>query len=306
MKPMLAGKFPGVDKLRFPLYVQPKLDGIRAVVVGGKLLSRTLKPIPNAEIRAALERSEFEGFDGELIVGDPTAEDCYRRTCSFVMAEDKTGEPWSFMVFDLWNHPGTFTARSSILALMSAATPPYMSFLTGRESMKLVRDLDELNAAEAAHVAAGYEGAILRGPYSYYKFGRGNATNCDLLKMKRFEDFEAMIVGAVEEQHNTNEAKTNALGRTERSTAKAGKVGKETLGKLVCRRWNASTQAVEGPEFGVGTGFSADERRELWKIGYKLPGLLVKVKSFPVGVKDKPRHPVFLGFRDPIDIGDPS
>lgn len=60
MKPMLAGKFPGDDKLRFPLFVQPKLDGIRCVISGQIALTRTLKPVPNAEIQAALGRADFE------------------------------------------------------------------------------------------------------------------------------------------------------------------------------------------------------------------------------------------------------
>lgn len=77
---MLAhSKSPDLETLDYPVLVQPKLDGIRAVVKDGRLLSRTLKSIPNASIRAALERTVFEGLDGELVVGDPTADDCYRR-----------------------------------------------------------------------------------------------------------------------------------------------------------------------------------------------------------------------------------
>jgi DNA ligase-1 len=32
-------------------------------------------------------------------------------------------------------------------------------------------------------------------------------------------------------------------------------------------------------------------------------GKLVKYKYFAIGVKDAPRHPVFLGFRSKLDFG---
>jgi DNA ligase-1 len=54
--------------------------------------SRTFKPIPNKEIQAALGRPEYNGLDGEIIVGDPTAEGCMQATTSFVMAPNKTEE----------------------------------------------------------------------------------------------------------------------------------------------------------------------------------------------------------------------
>jgi ATP-dependent DNA ligase len=50
-KPMLAGKLEGDPKL--PCMVSNKLDGVRAIVIGGVLMSRTLKPIPNRWCRAS-------------------------------------------------------------------------------------------------------------------------------------------------------------------------------------------------------------------------------------------------------------
>ena len=52
----------------------------------------------------------------------------------------------------------------------------------------------------------------------------------------------------------------------------------------------------------IGTGFDAADRDDLWAEQDKLMGRIVKYKSFPVGVKDAPRHPVWLGFRHPDDM----
>jgi DNA ligase-1 len=310
-KPMLAhSKSPDPATLRYPLLVQPKLDGIRASVVDGKLVSRTLKAIPNASIRAVLEQPLYEGLDGELIVGEPNADDCYRRTSSFVMAEAKTGEPWAFYVFDKWDEAGAFGERyEAAVTCVNGSTwgddPVFMVPTFAADSAT------ELERMEAEILAQGYEGAILRDPHGAYKFGRSGKTG-PLLKLKRYIDFEAVVIGVYEEQHNGNVAMTNALGRTERSTAKSGKTGKGTLGGLVLRAINGP---AEGVEFRCGTGFDAEQRAALWaqaqggwspegEVDPSLPyrdalnGTVAKIKSFPIGVKDKPRHPVWLGWRD--------
>src|SRR5712691_7907552 len=87
-KPMLAlSKLPDFRMLKFPLLVSPKLDGIRASVQGGQLVSRSLKPIPNKNVQD-LFRNLPEGIDGELIEGNPSDEP-FRRTTSIVMSDDK-------------------------------------------------------------------------------------------------------------------------------------------------------------------------------------------------------------------------
>lgn len=303
-KPMLAKDCGNPSDLSYPQIAQPKLDGIRASVVNGQLLTRTLKKVPNLEIFTALSVPELEGFDGELLVGNPAAEDAYRRTTSFVMAQSKTDAPWTFHVFDRWTNPDDpFRKRYADLEdALSWGFPSHLRDFVSLVPSIGIPDADALIQRESEYIAMGYEGLILRDPHAAYKFGRSGKKG-PLLKVKRFIDFEAEVIGVYEEMHNANEAKTNALGRTERSSHQAGKVGKGTLGGLILRAVNGP---AEGMEFRCGTGFDSTMRAGLWNQwhnpndapGAAFGGAIVKVKSFPIGVKDKPRHPVFLGFRD--------
>ena len=88
IKPMLATEA-DFNKLRYPVYTQPKLDGIRVIIKNGVVYSRSLKPIPNKHIQALF--GHMDGVDGELIVGNPTAHDVFQKTTSGVMS--KYGEP---------------------------------------------------------------------------------------------------------------------------------------------------------------------------------------------------------------------
>jgi DNA ligase-1 len=284
----------GLPVVRFPIFGQPKLDGVRALVKDGRVLSRSLKPIPNAEVNAAL--GGLEGLDGELVVGDPTAEDVFRTTSSFVRSESKTGEPWSFHVFDCWDRPGIWI--DSHHRLLSAARDcPNIVVVPHR----VLWSHDDLAAYEAELLGEGWEGVILRDQSAPYKFGRSTPKG-PLLKVKRFMDFEAKVVGTYEEMHNANAAKTNPLGRTERSSAKDGLVGKDTLGGLIVVALNGP---YEGVEFRVGTGFDAADRADLWHLwhhGQTFRGAVAKIKAFPIGYADRPRFPVFLGWRESFDL----
>jgi DNA ligase-1 len=155
---------------------------------------------------------------------------------------------------------------------------------------------DTILSWEESYLTAGYEGVMLRHPGGPYKQGRSTAKEAWLLKVKRFVDAEARVIGFSEAQHNANEAKRNELGQLERSSHKAGKVGKQTLGALTVK------DLKTGVEFDIGTGFTADQRQVFWTTGDNLIGKVVKYKSQPTGVKDKPRFPVFLGFRGNVDM----
>lgn len=279
--------------LRFPLFASPKLDGIRASVVNGKLLTRTLKEVPNRHVFEMLSHERFEGLDGELIVGDPWAHDVYRQTVSGVMSIEGTPK-LTYYVFDLHDYLETYTTR---LALLRDRVGSFSASVIRVHEQVHINDHDALLAYEAKCLEAGYEGLIVRSGMAPYKFGRSTAKEGYLLKLKRFKDSEAEVLEVIEEMANTNEAKTNALGRTERSSAKAGKVGKGRMGALRVRDIHT------GVEFELGTGFNDADKAWWWPRRHVSGvGLIVKYKFFPVGVKDKPRHPVYLGLRDRRDL----
>ena len=268
------------------LWLSPKLDGIRAIVIDGVVMSRNLKPIPNAHVQKLF--SHLENYDGELIVGDSTAKTVYHDTYSGVMSAD--GEPdVRFYVFDHIEEPNDdyetrmdrLVEKGNVVVLCQ----------------HMVNNQAEVEALETRYLDEGYEGVMLRksrGPQSKYKFGRATAKSCTLLKVKRFSDKEAIIIGTEELMKNGNEATTDALGHTVRSSHQGNLIPMDTLGALICK-------TPEGVQFKIGTGFSLKVRQELWVLS-SLIGSLVKYKSFDIGVKDAPRFPVFLGLRSPIDV----
>jgi DNA ligase-1 len=290
MKPMLASQLP--ETIPFPIIASPKLDGIRCLIKDGKPLTRTLKNVPNKFVQKVLSSTLLEGLDGELIVGLPTAEDCFRKTSSGVMSHE--GEPdFAFHVFDSFLEPSRpFTERleqaQNIIANHCNRFPiiavPHVRINTQYE----------LDSMEVGALALGYEGIMGRTTYGPYKFGRATQKEGSLFKVKRFYDSEAEVIGFEELQHNENEATLNELGYTKRSTHKANQKGANMLGALIVKDLKTDVQ------FNIGTGFDEITRIEIWNNRKEFIGKHVTYKYFHVGVKDKPRHPVFKGFREDL------
>jgi DNA ligase-1 len=293
--PMLASNYESVKEgaMRYPKMGSPKLDGIRALVQNGIIVSRNMKPIKNNFIREILSSKKLEGLDGELIVGSPTAEDAFRVSSSGVMTVD--GEPnFRFHVFDKYHPKHKFVDR------LDMAGETIDKF--GLEYLTLVphyhiSDVEELDEFEKQFLDRGYEGMMLRCPDGLYKQGRASASEQTLLKVKRFSDAEAIVVGYEEEKTNTHLEKVADInGELNRPTGKGSYIGKGTLGKLIVQ------DCTTGVEFGLGSGFNKEDRESLWVNPDALIGRMVKYKFFKVGVKEAPRFPTFLGFRDPADV----
>lgn len=288
-KPMLASTLENVDSINYSLglIVSPKLDGIRCLIINGVAMSRSLKPIRNEYVQFLFGRSGYNGLDGELVVGDPCSKTCYRDTNSGVMSQDGMPEV-RFHVFDRFDVSGGFRNRYAQLPITEGVLirVPHHVITTKQQLL----DLEEM------YLKMGYEGLMLRHPEGPYKENRSTPKEGFLMKLKRFTDRDAEVIGTEELLHNANEAKKNALGHTERSAHKENLVGMNTLGALLVR------DTVTGVEFSIGTGFTQSDREELWANRTALVGQFVKYKSFDIGVKDKPRFPVWLGMRNKEDI----
>ena len=256
-------------------------------------------PIPNKYTQAMFGRPEFEGLDGELIVGKGTDKNLMQQTMSGVMSIE--GEPSvRWCVFDNWKESGTFHERFYL-----TKHGGYDQHENGSITVVphfVVNSFDDVLRMEETFVDRGYEGVMLRDPNGPYKEGRSTLKQGWLLKVKRFVDAEIEITGFVEQQRNDNEATIDERGYTKRSSSKAGKADAGVLGAILgtCISKNDRFYGVENIE--VGTGFTAEQRKNLWEGRKYLIGKVLKYKYFPVGCKDKPRHPVSLGFRDRRDI----
>ena len=292
--PMLAAAV-DLPKVQYPVLGFPKIDGIRAVIHDKRPLSRKLLTLPNKFIQGFFCHEHFQGLDGEIVVGAPNDPLCIKHTTSGVMRHE--GEPdFTFYVFDKWD--ATSSAYQDRLTEARLQIKQVGAVRVRSLEYAVLYGEDDLLAYEAQQLDLGYEGIILRSRNGVYKHGRSTVREGGLLKLKRFLDSEAEVLEVIEEQFNGNEAQKDNLGRTKRSSAKDGKVGKGRAGALRVRDLNT------GVEFEVGTGMNDNDKVEWWEwhTQGRPTARVVKYKYFPVGMQDRPRHPVYLGWRHPMDM----
>ena len=289
MKPMLSTQCE-LSELKYPLYASAKLDGVRGIIIDGVLHSRSLKKFPNAHVMSLFSKPEYSGLDGELILGSPTAKDVFRVTSGACQRHDGTPDV-KFYVFDKYDVPSSFIDRWVMPYEDDDFAPPVV-----RLEQKHIESEKDLLEYETACLEKGYEGLILRDPNGLYKFGRSTLKEGAMLKLKRMATDECEILGFIEANENTNEKKTNELGRGKRSSHQAGMVPKGTLGALEVRDLKTKI------EFNIGTGFSDAERDEIWKHRKKYKGAIGSYAHFEVGVKTAPRFPSWRGFRPEFDF----
>lgn len=307
-RPMLAAKLEDSDfgDLTYPMYASAKIDGIRCIchpVLGP--VTRTLKPIPNRFIRDYLSDPRFKWMDGEIIVNNPTANDAFNITQSAVMSFD--GEPdFRYLVFDYFEagHRCTYSTRNEdVLAAINLAYSCVQDDYTRRVQHHMqcvIENAQDLAEFEEKCVSEGWEGIIVRSPMSYYKFGRSTLKQQGMLKVKRVEDFEAFVVGFEPLLINDNDAYQDNLGLQKRGYSKDGKIVDDTrIGKFKVVGLNGRWKDVE---FKVGSGLTDDERRKYRRNIDRLLGKSISVKYIPAGSLEKPRAPIFKGFRTQIDF----
>ncbi len=268
------------DKIinQFPLSGTPKYDGIRMVVKDGIGLSNSMKVLPNEYLQqwVADNAELLEGCDGELIVGSPTDAEVFTTTTSLIRRIK--GQPqFTYYIFDLWDIPHKpYNLRYLELCDRFVNNESHAYVVP---SVKL-HSMEDLMAYEIQCLEEGYEGVMLRGMDSKYKYGRATANGGELVKVKRFLDTEAVVIGFTE-MHNKHGEPMDTLGAIQCA-------GQYNTGGL----YNVS----------IGTGYTADKRQEIWNNRDNLMQEIVKFKYQEIGTTVAPRIPVFIGFRMKEDV----
>lgn len=281
IKPMLAHKY-NPDKIQYPAYIQPKLDGVRCIFTKDGAFSRTGKQFKNVEhIEKALHSFFFENpnvmLDGELYNHD--LKDDFEKIISLVRKTKPTDEHKAeaaklvqYHIYDLYCDAkgqwfNTYTSRLNFIMSMKSSMRFTLNKCLQVIDTDAVIDEDTAREFHRDYLAKGYEGSILRDPAAHYK----NTRSYSLMKFKDFDDAEATIIGY-------------EMGQGKRYG---------TLGKFIM-------QDDEGIEFGCppGKGYDYNALADMAKNITKYIGERATFTYFQRTKAGSYRHPLFKCIRN--------
>ena len=264
-------------KIKFPCWVQPKLDGVRMIAKkeDGKILmwSRKGKEIDIPDkiaTQLGIMLSEGQCVDGEIYVHDWT----FQRIISAVKKKRADTDLLEYHIYDSPHPTLSFEDRVPKRTMCTTMFPAYCKEWNGHagliENIKFVETVDiedqkEFDLYESRFISDGYEGMMVRNQNSLYKYKH---RSYDLQKVKRFVDEEFKIIGG-----------------------KDG-TGRET-GLVIFR-----CITKDGLEFDVRPKGTHDERAEIYKSLSSYVGRDLTVKYQELTDDGRPRFPVGISVRD--------
>lgn len=300
-------------KQRYPAWISPKIDGVRAANFDGTMRGRSLKTHRNAFFTDKFSNPAFQGLDGEAVTSGLTDPALCRKTSSALSTKEGTPNA-GLCAFD-YITPATvklpYRERYELLKQFVENMAPQFKLWVYIVPVHVVNNEAELLALEEEWLAQGYEGVIIRDPDKPYKHGRSTVKEGGLLRIKRFVEEEALITGITEGETNLNDPQINERGLQYRTSHKENKVPNGMLGNLTGTLLkdvlDPVTKTVLFKE-GDSVTISPGAMTEAEKVSYfnnpdKIVGHVIKFKFFPKGVKDKPRFPNYVCHRDPVDMG---
>lgn len=313
VKPQLA-EDAILDKVFFPCWTQPKIDGVRAMKLGETLTGRSLDPFAGFGITDYFSRASLTGLDGEMTLGDKP--NCGERLCSmttgamgrFKGVTEMADLHW--WVFDLVTEKTVSLPYSDRYKLLKEKVSSLQHPRVKLVPYTVCANRAQLDAVIAENASLGYEGTIIRNPQAHYKPGRATKKSQELWRVKPWGDAEILVTGITEGQMNGNEAKTNSLGRTERSSAKAGMVPNGQVGSIqgtmLADFFDPATGALlfaKGLPVTVGSGeMSVEEATHYFEHPDEIVGHFAKFKHMTHGIKALPRFPTYVSHRLAADM----
>lgn len=291
MKPLLAHIYEP-HRVTYPCYVQPKLNGIRALYQNGCFQSRDGIPFP-AGLLSHLARPLLDTFDpsvildGELYVHGWPLQRINAAVTPVRQHPTEDTVQVEYHVFDVVDFEKSFEERFAHSGVTKSLFDAGLKFV---ETWKLTSE-EQTNDRYSCFVSLGYEGMMYRlgdCPYTVPKMENINTqgrkvpyrgrflsdkdNRCwHLLKRKDWQDHEFECVGQVEGE---------------------GKL-QGTLGALLCQPQSIQLPApiarAEARRFHVGSGLTDSQRHFYWR---NPPiGKMIKVKYLCLSSDGIPLNP---------------
>lgn len=274
-EPMLAHEISKYDKLLFtvPTFIQPKLDGLRAVNQNNTLMSRNGK----AYVACPHLYQNKVTLDGELYNHEyhndfnKIVSLCKKQTPTqeeLKESEDKV-QMW---VYDFPDEKGVFSTRLMALKkwLAKKENNPKGYFVLVPTVQ--VRSLKDIESTHEQFLSMGYEGSIIRLDLGDYE----NKRSKQLLKKKDFVDEEFKILDAVE--------------------GEGGRTG--TIGKfwMLLEKGKPYKISETNPEncFKSNVKGDFDYLKDIWKNRKNYIGTKATVKYFARTPDNIPRFPYII------------
>ena len=289
------------NKLQFPLIAMRKYDGCRILNVDGNAVGRSLKAYKNKRLTEHFSQVGLFGIDCEVVATYENDPDLCRHTTSLVNTIEG-GLPNAVVIFDLLDEDNIGRGYEERIKAVKAYQSVFESILHPVKvivpELFVIHSVAELDALYAQFLEEGYEGIIVRKPSGKHKNGRCTVNEGNYLRDKPTDDAEGVVLRLEEAYENQNEAKTNELGRTERSTHQENMVPKGMIGAM----WLLTP---EGKEVKVGAGkLTHQERKFFWENPEEIIGKIVKYAFLGVGEFNAPRHGRFISFRVAEDMSE--
>lgn len=263
-------------------YVNPKLDGERALWYNNKLWSRSGKEIVAVPHIVEELRAKYlnRNLDGELYFHGRSFQEIHKSVGRKVNVVKSDIQYWIFDVVDT-----TCLFENRLNFLRSAIKESDFIKLCPARLLEKGEDINPYGET--------YEGSMLRNSKGLYVHKRSK----DLLKVKSFLDAEFEIVGTTQlftkDKILLEKWEPGALRYTDgRYYRNGNKHPEEMIGSLICK--------INDSTFEVGTGFDHETRNLFWK---NPPiGQFAKIKYQELTDDGKPRFPIFITLRDREDF----
>ncbi len=275
LKPQLAVACKDTSKLKYPVIVEPKLDGVRCLTRLGQdnitFYSRDLKQFVNFE---ELEQDLIKNFmwignvtlDGEVVAKSGKFDDTISRARSHRGVN--THIEYEYHIFDVLIDSYSLLMRKDRLA--DYAESDYCKFvpfiIAGTEQ--------ELLDYHKTCCEAGYEGTMIKNPYTLYHHGR----NQDWKKLKPFHTADLTIT-------NITEGKGKASGM---------------MGRIEVQGFIGDSDDVY-VKTEVGTGFSNELRKDMFDNKNKYLGKVAEIQYQEITKDNSLRFPSFKRMRTDLN-----